>query len=1474
MPSASALVNDVNHGLSTQQRQSLEKAKEQLTKVLQRDAKVVDRDLADVFQKQARTNEGCMYDDTNKDAPAMHKRPALVEVPGGFVPMPTSLKQAASDRLEYHCFMGVFTGIRRAWMTIDHILFLWDYADPRGSFYQYDGLDQAIIHAALVRPRPGVFAADATPTWLLLLSTPLEVVVLALYCTGGVGHESSEIEIHETGFSVPSDGVNMVRIEATPAGRIFMSGADGFLYELQYGTVNGWWDVYRTCAKRNCSRRRDRAIHFVKSAIVECADPIMDLLIDEERNLLYTLSQSSCVQLYDLGDDGEATTFIHSIDVRTLYNKLKAVGSRSDATRKLEEEILASEKAAKDARSGRGPPEFQSVLIGLAAVPLAASLKAQLVLTSAAGIRIYLKTTEKSLTASGRCLPYEISPLFTLSPPRTSDGRIWLRCQRGGVLNAGDCALLASALDGGVGAQGGSTEIVCITDLAMPAQEDAARAASDSERGMVARIRVQGDVYAVLEERQPNVPYAYELGTQHNRPARSFVVLTSEGVQRLRKRRPIDELLEACRTHVPPQFSHALSPVHDLFTRYGADESCCMCLLAALSPSADAALLGALAVWVKELGGQPTILEQGVQTAGAAQGQAIKGPTTHFSGRHGGIYRAVCRLLEPVWAEKLMVEVPDDGVHLRRPKAFWQSLRADLQKVLSYLQQHALHWGLALPDGHGAVASAAEITAARQQQQQSLRQLAGAMMFDPATSERWRKMELAHAAQRESESLECIVLLLKRATQAATLMAALASEERPPSLDPTLHMLPTEPFVFMQRIAANLPANMRAALKTITLQDILVPLQKDAQGRPQPGKWDVLVAERLPKALFMEIGEIRRVGDGGGVTSQLQRECPDFFSSADESSLQGWKVLQSSQQPNMDEPTRAQLLQQALRIFVPIVGTVKLDHLLGSFMSMRAKLIAAPAAHAASIETTERAVVELAIAAAKACDPANAAARLLLGDGTGGSTAEWPAKLRTALVGRLRCYRLFIETVESMNGGGAATGANDTLMEPWVQMLDRALRVEPADALFHHAIFWWLIDSRREQVLLQLRSRLLEPFVSTTKITEQVRFVWGRFLSATDAASLLSWDSFAALPVALGMAVAEQTVLSGELKPRVLFNLQRYVEAARAYSTLAEATTPLSSQEPVRSRHLAIEGKINHLTMALRCAQDYSHIVVEDLGIDFVRSLEERQQRAQVQLRVAKDLASLLDSPGNRDAATLAALNERHVQVCSSLIEINALFTWSWDAQLWRSSLAILDFAKPYKEYPQCVTIALKNILGPPVGLEWQSLVSEVAALRKAHPNNYVFQLDTICALLESQQLSRTRPGDGTVPLLLGPTSTVVRPPVPWADLYLCYGNPSRFGPEMRRLWDSDERTRLHLLRSLRTLLDRWFSGARVDDGGVSRANLSAMQRQLGIAADLDRIIGELGGYISHDAYSENAANELRGAFRELMREVTALSYL
>jgi hypothetical protein len=84
---------------------------------------------------QARTNEGCMYEACESDAP-LHKQPQFVPAPGGFTAMPAALKQAATDQLEYHMFVGLFPEMHRAWMTIDHMLFIWDYNEPRGAFYQ------------------------------------------------------------------------------------------------------------------------------------------------------------------------------------------------------------------------------------------------------------------------------------------------------------------------------------------------------------------------------------------------------------------------------------------------------------------------------------------------------------------------------------------------------------------------------------------------------------------------------------------------------------------------------------------------------------------------------------------------------------------------------------------------------------------------------------------------------------------------------------------------------------------------------------------------------------------------------------------------------------------------------------------------------------------------------------------------------------------------------------------------------------------------------------------------------------------------------------------------------------------------------------------------------------------------------------------------------------------------------------------
>ena len=146
--------------------------------------------------------------------------------------------------------------------------------------------------------------------------------MLGLYTSGGPN--GSEIDIFETGFSAPTDGANLLQILGTPSGRIFMAGADGFLYELSYGTTRGWLDTYRTCAKRNRSRKTQVALQFVTSAVYDSSDPILDMAYDAERGILYTLSRASTIQMYDLGADGEGFKFVESKAVADVEMRLSS----------------------------------------------------------------------------------------------------------------------------------------------------------------------------------------------------------------------------------------------------------------------------------------------------------------------------------------------------------------------------------------------------------------------------------------------------------------------------------------------------------------------------------------------------------------------------------------------------------------------------------------------------------------------------------------------------------------------------------------------------------------------------------------------------------------------------------------------------------------------------------------------------------------------------------------------------------------------------------------------------------------------------------------------------------------------------------------------------------------------------------------------------------------------------------------------
>ncbi|RMZ55652.1 hypothetical protein APUTEX25_000235 [Auxenochlorella protothecoides] len=209
-------------------------------------------------------------------------------------------------------FCGVFPELRRAWASVDSSLFLWRFDRWQDVPMEYSGEDQSIVAVGLAPARPGVFVSAIQH--VLVVCTTTEILLVGACCgrsPGGTGDEWDQLTLAPLPlFSVPSDGVTTVTVTCTAGGRIFLGGADGNLYELQYQSssgVAGRWRGGRPLTKVcHTAGVRSYLPSFLPSFLVPPPPPSLEALVDEERHILYTRDAASRLAVYDLGPDGRA----------------------------------------------------------------------------------------------------------------------------------------------------------------------------------------------------------------------------------------------------------------------------------------------------------------------------------------------------------------------------------------------------------------------------------------------------------------------------------------------------------------------------------------------------------------------------------------------------------------------------------------------------------------------------------------------------------------------------------------------------------------------------------------------------------------------------------------------------------------------------------------------------------------------------------------------------------------------------------------------------------------------------------------------------------------------------------------------------------------------------------------------------------------------------------------------------------------
>ncbi|KAI1098740.1 nucleoporin-domain-containing protein [Jackrogersella minutella] len=213
------------------------------------------------------------------------------------------------NRAEVSTMMGLFAELNHAWVTIDNCLYLWDYTHPNPELIGYEDSQHSITAVKLVAPKPDVF--NKIITHILAVATTSEMFLLGIAATDAPSGAKT-IELYGTRMALPLKGTEARVIAGSADGRIFFSGqSDSDIYELKYQQEEKWF-TNRT-EKINHTYRPWTAAVPNPSQILwgkTTNEHIVDIVVDDSRSLLYSLSSSSTVRTYHMEPPNKLTKVI------------------------------------------------------------------------------------------------------------------------------------------------------------------------------------------------------------------------------------------------------------------------------------------------------------------------------------------------------------------------------------------------------------------------------------------------------------------------------------------------------------------------------------------------------------------------------------------------------------------------------------------------------------------------------------------------------------------------------------------------------------------------------------------------------------------------------------------------------------------------------------------------------------------------------------------------------------------------------------------------------------------------------------------------------------------------------------------------------------------------------------------------------------------------------------------------------------
>ncbi|KAF2999093.1 hypothetical protein E8E14_006599 [Neopestalotiopsis sp. 37M] len=562
------------------------------------------------------------------------------------------------ERAEVSTSMGLFAELNHAWVTVDNCLYLWDYTHPNPELIGYEDNEHSITGVKLVAPKPGVFVNEIN--YMLVISTSADMFLLGV-AAQSAANGATTVTLYQTRMQFTLRGTECHVIAGAANGRIFFAGStDSDIYELYYQQEEKWFSN-RTGKINHSATGWSSVVPLAKGpqALLwgtKTTEFIVDIVIDNTRNLLYTLSNTSTIRTYHMEGPDKLTKVIEK--------------TKHDCLRDIMHSLSGSTPLLND----------QTTIVSICPVTANEDAKVHLIAVTNTGCRLFMSAAGASYyVTSPNQVPQSMQLHSIKFPPSNSS-----RMQRGrdafGV--PGDFDTQSNSLTvtnsgarfapgyflASINKDGGPREVL------FASAPDTGRIKNSVHQGLRFYEHSQwldiggkpeaiGIVSKPFAATSSPLGFGNELAVQFDEPSCEIAVLTNTGVHIIRRRRLVDMFAAAIRNAAGED---GLNDVYNTFVNaYGRVETVTAALAVACGQGGDQQSGGgrgavdqttedrARSVFVNN-GGNPTLPEQ--------DGQQPTVESVKPSSRHGALSLYLSRLVRSVWNARV-IAIGTDAVN-------------------------------------------------------------------------------------------------------------------------------------------------------------------------------------------------------------------------------------------------------------------------------------------------------------------------------------------------------------------------------------------------------------------------------------------------------------------------------------------------------------------------------------------------------------------------------------------------------------------------------------------------------------------------------------------------------------------------------------------------------------------------------------------------------------------------------------------